>query len=62
MLGGATAETYASALPLLLEDQQVDAAIVLFVPTVTATAETVAESIDRAAARLRPRSPSLRSC
>ena len=49
MLGGATAETYASALPLLLEDPQVDAAIVLFVPTVTATANEVAAAIDRAA-------------
>jgi acyl-CoA synthetase (NDP forming) len=51
MLGGATANTYASALPLLLEDPQVDAAVVLFVPTVTATAEEVAEAIDRAASQ-----------
>jgi acyl-CoA synthetase (NDP forming)/RimJ/RimL family protein N-acetyltransferase len=33
MLGGATAESYASALPLLLADPAVDAAIVLAVPT-----------------------------
>ena len=38
MLGGATAKTYASALPFLLADVQVDAVVVLFVPTVTATA------------------------
>jgi acetyl coenzyme A synthetase (ADP forming)-like protein len=50
MLGGATAKTYASALPLILEDPQVDAVVVLFVPTVTATADEVAEAIDRATA------------
>jgi acetyl coenzyme A synthetase (ADP forming)-like protein len=50
MLGGATAETYAAALPLLLDDAQVDAAVVLFVPTVTATADKVAEAIDSATA------------
>ena len=48
MLGGATAATYAEALPLLLADPQVDAALVLFVPTVTATADDVAEAIERA--------------
>jgi acetyl coenzyme A synthetase (ADP forming)-like protein len=48
MLGGATAATYAEALPLVLADGQVDAAIVLFVPTVTATAEDVAGAIERA--------------
>jgi acetate---CoA ligase (ADP-forming) len=48
MLGGATASTYASALPLLLEDAQVDAVVVLFVPTVTATADEVAAAIDSA--------------
>jgi acetyl coenzyme A synthetase (ADP forming)-like protein len=48
MLGGATATTYASALPLLLSDTQVDAVVVLFVPTVTATADEVAEAIDSA--------------
>ena len=55
MLGGATAQTYASALPLLLEDAQVDAVVVLFVPTVTATADEVAEAIDSATARGRER-------
>jgi acetate---CoA ligase (ADP-forming) len=48
MLGGATAETYAKALPLVLADAQVDAVIVLFVPTVTAAADDVARAIDRA--------------
>ena len=48
MLGGATAATYAEALPILLADPQVDAALVLFVPTVTATADDVAEAIERA--------------
>ena len=38
-------------LPLVLDDVQVDAAIVLFVPTVTATADEVASTIDEAAAR-----------
>jgi acetyl coenzyme A synthetase (ADP forming)-like protein len=50
MLGGATAGTYAKALPLVLADQRVDAVIVLFAPTVTATAVEVAEAIERAAA------------
>jgi acetyl coenzyme A synthetase (ADP forming)-like protein len=50
MLGGATAAAYAQALPILLADAQVDAAIVLFVPTVTATADEVANVIARAAA------------
>ncbi len=51
MLGGATAATYAAAVPLLLDDPQVDAVVVLFVPTVTATADEVAAVIDEAAAR-----------
>ena len=51
MLGGATAGTYAAALPLVLADAQVDAVIVLFVPTVTATADEVAAAIDRATAK-----------
>ncbi len=50
MLGGATAQTYASALPLILGDAQVDAVVVLFAPTVTATADEVAEAIDQATA------------
>ena len=50
MLGGATPDTYARALPLVLADAQVDALIVLFVPTVAATADDVAEAIDGAVA------------
>jgi acetate---CoA ligase (ADP-forming) len=49
MLGGATAATYAEALPVLLAEPQIDAAVVLFVPTVTATAEQVAEAVERTA-------------
>jgi acetate---CoA ligase (ADP-forming) len=49
MLGGATAKTYEATLPLLLADPHVDAAIVLFVPAVSATADEVAAAIDRAA-------------
>ena len=59
MLGGATAATYSSALPLLLEDAQVDAAIVLFVPTVTATADEVANAVDEVAARSTSEKPVL---
>ena len=59
MLGGATAATYASALPLLLEDVQVDAVVVLFVPTVTATADEVAEAIDSATAQAASEKPVL---
>jgi acetyl coenzyme A synthetase (ADP forming)-like protein len=50
MLGGATPATYAQALPLLLDDPQVDAAIVLFAPTVTATADDVASTLEQTAA------------
>ena len=53
MLGGATAETYAQALPLVLADAHVDALIVLFVPTVAASADDVADAIDRAVAERR---------
>ncbi len=45
MLGSATSATYAEALPVLLEDPYVDAVMVLFVPTVTSTAEQVAEAV-----------------
>ena len=41
ILGSARAETYASALPLVLEDPAVDAAIVISVPTVAVSAEEV---------------------
>jgi acetyl coenzyme A synthetase (ADP forming)-like protein len=50
MLGGATPDTYARALPLVLADAQTDALIVLFVPTVAADADGVAEAINRAVA------------
>ena len=41
ILGSARAETYATALPLVLEDPAVDAAIVISVPTVALSAEEV---------------------
>jgi acetyl coenzyme A synthetase (ADP forming)-like protein len=50
MLGSATAETYSAVLPHLLSDPQVAAVIALFVPAVSATADEVAEAIERAAA------------
>src|SRR3990172_6707639 len=49
MLGGATAETYAEMLPHLVTDPRLDAVIVLFVPAVSATADEVAEAVERAA-------------
>ena len=49
MLGGATAATYAAALPPVLADPRVDAVIVLFAPTVAATAEDVAVEVETAA-------------
>jgi acetyl coenzyme A synthetase (ADP forming)-like protein len=50
MLGSATAETYSAALPHLLADPHVAAAIVLFVPAVSATADEVAEAVERTVA------------
>jgi acetate---CoA ligase (ADP-forming) len=50
MLGSATANTYAAALPVLLADPHVSAVVVLFVPAVSATADDVAAAIERAAA------------
>jgi acetate---CoA ligase (ADP-forming) len=47
MLGGATAQTYAQVLPLLLADPHVAAVIVLFVPAVSATAEEVAAVVEQ---------------
>jgi acetate---CoA ligase (ADP-forming) len=41
ILGSARAETYVTALPLVLEDPAVDAAIVISVPTVALSAEEV---------------------
>ena len=49
MLGSATAASYAQALPIVLDDPHVDAALVLFVPAVSATAEEVATAVDAAA-------------
>ena len=59
MLGSATARTYAEALPQLLNDPQVDAVIVLFVPTVTATADDVARAIEGAVGDARTEKPVL---
>jgi acetyl coenzyme A synthetase (ADP forming)-like protein len=59
MLGSATAESYARALPIVLEDPNVDAAVVLFVPAVTATADEVAEAVDAAARRSAAGKPTL---
>jgi acetyl coenzyme A synthetase (ADP forming)-like protein len=50
LLGGATAETFAAALPPVLADPAFDAAIVLFVPTVGSNEEEVGLAISRAAA------------
>jgi acyl-CoA synthetase (NDP forming) len=49
MLGSARAETYESALGHLLADRRVSAVIVLFVPTVSATADDVAAAVERMA-------------
>ncbi len=48
MLGSAVGATYEQALPPLLRDPGIDAAIVLFVPPVVAGAEEVAAAIGRA--------------
>jgi acyl-CoA synthetase (NDP forming) len=45
MLGSATAATYAAALPALLADPGIDAALALFVPAATVEAAAVAASI-----------------
>jgi acetate---CoA ligase (ADP-forming) len=45
LLGSATGETYARALPHILRDQSIDAVIALFVPPVVAGAEEVAAAI-----------------
>ena len=59
MLGGATAESYARVLPLLLADAHVAAVIVLFVPAVSATAEEVAEAVERTARAVGADKPTL---
>ena len=50
MLGGATQATYADAVPRVLADPRVDALIVLFAPTVAASAEDVALALEAALA------------
>ena len=49
LLGGASAESFAAALPPVLADPAFDAAIVLFVPTVGTDEEAVGAAISRAA-------------
>jgi acetyl coenzyme A synthetase (ADP forming)-like protein len=49
MLGSATAETYEAALPVLLADPGIDAAIVLFVPAASVEADDVAAATARVA-------------
>src|SRR5215471_17731388 len=48
LLGGANAESFARALPIVLRDPAFDAAIVLFVPTVGTNEEEVGAAISRA--------------
>jgi acetate---CoA ligase (ADP-forming) len=48
LLGSATGATYEAALPPVLADPRVDAAIILFVPPVVANTEEVARAIRRA--------------
>jgi acetate---CoA ligase (ADP-forming) len=50
LLGGASAETFAAALPPVLADPAFDAAIVLFVPTVGTDEDEVGAAISQAAA------------
>jgi acetyl coenzyme A synthetase (ADP forming)-like protein len=59
MLGSAVGETYEQALPLLLGDPGIDAAIVLFVPPVVAGADEVAEAIALALAHAETEKPVL---
>jgi acetate---CoA ligase (ADP-forming) len=47
MLGSASDDSYESVLPSLLADPTIDAVIVLFVPTVNATADAVAKAVVR---------------
>ena len=50
MLGGATGQSFADVLPLVLADPAFDAAIALFVPTVGSDEEAVGAAISAAAA------------
>jgi len=54
MLGSATAESYAKALPLILADPGIDSLIALFVPPVAVTADDVGAAIAAAAAGAPP--------
>ncbi|HEU0304859.1 MAG TPA: acetate--CoA ligase family protein, partial [Gaiellaceae bacterium] len=49
MLGSATEQTFEAALPHVLRDPAIDAAVVLFVPPVVARSADVAEGVVRAA-------------
>jgi acetate---CoA ligase (ADP-forming) len=59
MLGGATAQSYAQALPHLLADSHIDAVIVLFVPAVSATADEVAAAVEKTASATDAEKPTL---
>jgi acetyl coenzyme A synthetase (ADP forming)-like protein len=59
LLGSATGETYAQALPHVLRDPGVDAVIVLFVPPVVAGADEVALAIRAALEREQSQKPVL---
>ena len=49
MLGSATAETFGAALPVVLDDPEIDAVIALFAPAAVASAADVAGSLARSA-------------
>jgi acetyl coenzyme A synthetase (ADP forming)-like protein len=59
LLGSATAATYEAAVPPLVADPAVDAAIVLFVPPVVAGADEVAAAITRAVGAISTEKPVL---
>ena len=59
MLGGATAEAYRQALPVVLADPGVDAVIALFVPPVVATPHEVGAAISEAVAEAGAQKPML---
>jgi acetate---CoA ligase (ADP-forming) len=59
MLGSATGESYAAAIPPLLADRRLDALIVLFVPPVVAGADEVAQAIRRTVAEAHTDKPVL---
>jgi acetyl coenzyme A synthetase (ADP forming)-like protein len=59
LLGSATAATYEAAVPPIVADPAVDAAIVLFVPPVVAGADEVAAAIARAVGAISTEKPVL---